>query len=404
MWEAYSGLITTSPVINGIILVDPSRQAPLSSGQDRTAMAYHAFDRAASHAHDQPNAHGFRRPSIDLPRPLEPRPTLQTSHSDTTGIPRRPDAFRSPAVSDNRSQYQSLPGLKDILNDRPSGAGSTSSPSWNRSSHPTQYVQGNDGQFPTHGLHPPMALYPPHTQSTGFQAQHARAFEIPILDTTRAGKHPAQQLPLSPYSTYPDSARDYSDPRMEGSAQAPTAPYMNNGIHSPYASLGIEDLQYTHASTGFDRPAGSPYAPSSTDSQQQYLGTKDVPGEGTFHVYEGGFRIPTHVDGEQVNPAWGLTKANKPRKRLALACLDCREKKIKCEPGGTSCLQCEKAKRPCRRYDLYSNRMTDADALAGLQVNLLKSTAQSVLGRTPHRPLSARLLLPQTQLLQRTET
>ncbi|KAF2208428.1 hypothetical protein CERZMDRAFT_5357, partial [Cercospora zeae-maydis SCOH1-5] len=73
-----------------------------------------------------------------------------------------------------------------------------------------------------------------------------------------------------------------------------------------------------------------------------------LPGEGTFHLYEGGLRIPTHVDGEQVNPAWGLTKANKPRKRLAMACLDCREKKIKCEPGAASCLQCEKAKRPCR--------------------------------------------------------
>ncbi|EMC94122.1 hypothetical protein BAUCODRAFT_74686 [Baudoinia panamericana UAMH 10762] len=84
------------------------------------------------------------------------------------------------------------------------------------------------------------------------------------------------------------------------------------------------------------------------EPQKKYLGVKDIPNEGTFHVYEGGHRIPTHVDGEQVNPQWGLTKANKPRKRLALACLDCREKKIKCEPGINSCLQCEKAKRTCR--------------------------------------------------------
>jgi hypothetical protein len=40
----------------------------------------------------------------------------------------------------------------------------------------------------------------------------------------------------------------------------------------------------------------------------------------------------------------------RPRKRLAQACLDCREKKIKCEPGqSNTCVQCEKAKRPCRR-------------------------------------------------------
>lgn len=28
---------------------------------------------------------------------------------------------------------------------------------------------------------------------------------------------------------------------------------------------------------------------------------------------------------------------------------NCREKKIKCEPGETSCVQCEKAKRECHR-------------------------------------------------------
>jgi hypothetical protein len=85
------------------------------------------------------------------------------------------------------------------------------------------------------------------------------------------------------------------------------------------------------------------------ESSKKYIGIREIPGEGTFHLYEGGFRIPTHVDGETVNPAWGLTKANKPRKRLAMACLDCREKKIKCEPGAVSCLQCEKAKRTCRK-------------------------------------------------------
>ena len=76
---------------------------------------------------------------------------------------------------------------------------------------------------------------------------------------------------------------------------------------------------------------------------------EDVSGEGSYHVYGGGYRIPAQVDGEQVNPALGLTKARKPRKRLNLACLHCKEKKIKCEPRVSSCSRCEKAKRPCRR-------------------------------------------------------
>jgi Fungal Zn(2)-Cys(6) binuclear cluster domain len=47
---------------------------------------------------------------------------------------------------------------------------------------------------------------------------------------------------------------------------------------------------------------------------------------------------------------WGTTKAGKPRKRLAQACLSCRQKKIRCHPNPktTKCLQCEKAGSGCK--------------------------------------------------------
>lgn len=46
---------------------------------------------------------------------------------------------------------------------------------------------------------------------------------------------------------------------------------------------------------------------------------------------------------------WGVTKAGKPRKRLSQACITCREKKIKCDPGGgPKCLQCLRFSRECR--------------------------------------------------------
>jgi hypothetical protein len=124
--------------------------------------------------------------------------------------------------------------------------------------------------------------------------------------------------------------------------------YFTNAAHSPYASSN-DEARYGRGASSIDGSGMTPIPPLGNEPQRKYLGIKDVAGEGQFHMYEGGFRIPTQVDGEVVNPAWGLTKANKPRKRLALACLDCREKKIKCEPGASSCLQCEKAKRPCRR-------------------------------------------------------
>ncbi|KAF2087568.1 hypothetical protein K490DRAFT_12804, partial [Saccharata proteae CBS 121410] len=71
-------------------------------------------------------------------------------------------------------------------------------------------------------------------------------------------------------------------------------------------------------------------------------------GEGICYVYEDGSYCRTVIDGEEVNPSWGVTKAGKPRKRLAQACLTCREKKIKCEPGVPKCAQCTRARRVCR--------------------------------------------------------
>ncbi|KAK3707658.1 hypothetical protein LTR37_012006 [Vermiconidia calcicola] len=188
-----------------------------------------------------------------------------------------------------------------------------------------------------------MALQPPADHSGGYHAQQGRPFEVPILETnpvTRNLPHVA-----SPYSSYAEQGRDRSERYFE----APTGSYTPNGNISPYAATGTQDVSYQSPGGTFNRAPGLPYVPPGADSQKKYIGVKEVPGEGSYHLYEGGYRIPTHVDGEQVNPAWGLTKANKPRKRLALACLDCREKKIKCEPGATSCLQCEKAKRTCRR-------------------------------------------------------
>jgi hypothetical protein len=68
------------------------------------------------------------------------------------------------------------------------------------------------------------------------------------------------------------------------------------------------------------------------------------------YIYEDGSFCRVVIDGEPVNPSWGITKAGKPRKRLAQACLTCREKKIKCEPAIPKCHQCAKSQRVCRGY------------------------------------------------------
>ncbi|KAK5662993.1 hypothetical protein OQA88_6407 [Cercophora sp. LCS_1] len=79
----------------------------------------------------------------------------------------------------------------------------------------------------------------------------------------------------------------------------------------------------------------------------RFVTAKEVPGEGMCYFYDDGSHCKTVIDGEAVNAHWGVTKAGKPRKRLAIACVTCREKKIKCDPDYPRCVQCEKFGRVC---------------------------------------------------------
>ena len=78
-----------------------------------------------------------------------------------------------------------------------------------------------------------------------------------------------------------------------------------------------------------------------------HFGIQKAKGQDEYYGYGDGRRTPTQVDGRTINPSWGLTKGNKARKRLAVACLNCRKKKIRCEPTLKSCLQCDRVGVPC---------------------------------------------------------
>lgn len=80
----------------------------------------------------------------------------------------------------------------------------------------------------------------------------------------------------------------------------------------------------------------------------RFVRAAEVPGEGLCYFYDDGSHCKTMIDGEAVNAHWGVTKAGKPRKRLAIACVTCREKKIKCDPDFPRCVQCEKFGRICK--------------------------------------------------------
>lgn len=80
----------------------------------------------------------------------------------------------------------------------------------------------------------------------------------------------------------------------------------------------------------------------------RFVRQAEVPGEGLCYFYDDNTHCKTVIDGEVVNAHWGVTKAGKPRKRLAIACITCREKKIKCDPDYPRCVQCEKFGRVCK--------------------------------------------------------
>ena len=85
----------------------------------------------------------------------------------------------------------------------------------------------------------------------------------------------------------------------------------------------------------------------------RFVRAAEVPGEGMCYFYDDGSHCKTVIDGEVVNAHWGVTKAGKPRKRLAIACVTCREKKIKCDPDYPRCVQCEKFGRVCKFKNAY---------------------------------------------------
>ncbi|KAJ5108595.1 hypothetical protein N7456_005270 [Penicillium angulare] len=126
-----------------------------------------------------------------------------------------------------------------------------------------------------------------------------------------------------------------SDPSST-SFQHSQLPY--HGVPYHEQPLSLDDLSSPESA---GRTKGQSVLPHVIDERY-------IEGEGICYVYANGAHVPKLIDGIPVNANWGVTKAGKPRKRLAQACLTCREKKIKCHPNLPKCDQCQKSGRECR--------------------------------------------------------
>ncbi|RDA86593.1 hypothetical protein CP532_5988 [Ophiocordyceps camponoti-leonardi (nom. inval.)] len=143
----------------------------------------------------------------------------------------------------------------------------------------------------------------------------------------------------------------------------PDHPHHQQGSSSSSSRTGRRPRTETAAAAAAPPTISSPPTSSSAEATKDGLGPKiwtgthflprfvrraEVPGEGMCYFYDDGSHCKTVIDGETVNAHWGVTKAGKPRKRLAIACVTCREKKIKCDPDYPRCVQCEKFGRVCK--------------------------------------------------------
>jgi hypothetical protein len=169
------------------------------------------------------------------------------------------------------------------------------------------------------------------------QSESNREYSLGSRDSQQYYQTSPDRYSSHPPPTSRDDGRrsDYRDP-------APQPPASQNppSTPTPPAPAGVE-VPPSKDGLGPKIWTGTHFLP-------RFVRAAEVPGEGMCYFYDDGSHCKTVIDGEAVNAHWGVTKAGKPRKRLAIACVTCREKKIKCDPDYPRCLQCEKFGRVCK--------------------------------------------------------
>lgn len=256
-----------------------------------------------------------RRPHTGQHGQLPSVSQLLTPGSQSSSASSPYSSHQSPTSSDNRPG-ESSPRPSSFRSSSPQVGGYPYQSAYTAAPYPTASHDNQALNRPSLAGAPAVSAY-----SVPVQPSHA--------SNVNSFPHPGT-IPQRPYPAYPSQT-----PHPTPSA---TAPYGSN-------QAGVYDYgpnPHTRADQSSSNIA------QSVKPLPRVVGEQDVLGEGPCWVYEDGSICRKTIDGEQVNAQWGVTKAGKPRKRLAIACTTCREKKIKCDPGEGKCQQCEKFGRECR--------------------------------------------------------
>lgn len=308
---------------------------------------------------DQPKMTTYQLPPPPMPTRLQFGTDLSPGFTEPTRYNTMSDSRTSydphksnPGEHPRRMYHEQLPSVSQLLT-----PGSQSSvpnspfspqhspdlsetrhtyPSSHRNSVPERFSQ-TAAAYPNQGGY---SQVPFQTQQGEIMDSRNHNFPINAQPThIPSSYNPRQETNAAHYPTYAASSRQQYAPHppLVISSNAPAQYY-----HAQQTSYDLS----SPSSIGFDQNRQD--AGPSIKPLPRVVGEQDIPGEGLCWLYEDGSICKKVIDGEEVNAQWGITKAGKPRKRLAIACTTCREKKIKCDPGDPKCVQCDKVGRECR--------------------------------------------------------
>jgi hypothetical protein len=178
-------------------------------------------------------------------------------------------------------------------------------------------------------------------------AAHDMADAAHFGDFQFAYQDPLQDSPMSglPH-TFDDHVQDvFTTP------QATSISPMQDRQDS-VASITVHTSAYGGGSAHRPSPGGSDN--STPDSNANGSNLLDEPLADEFGLATGGLADGTDLGGKKgeksdATPAWSelKTKAGKERKRLPLACIACRRKKIRCSGEKPACKHCLRSRIPC---------------------------------------------------------
>ncbi|KAJ5104617.1 hypothetical protein NUU61_001964 [Penicillium alfredii] len=239
------------------------------------------------------------------------------------------EAGRGPPAdaTSQRQRTEPLPSVRQLLTPV---TGPNSPPSYSQPfGTPSSAAEHRDSTYPFRHHEPPL---PSQLSPT---AVHDRAKgRSESLPRSQTGSLP----PLSQVAMQsPGDIRHHAATRSDPSA--------TSSQHDQVPLHGTPFHEKSHSGSLSSPDAANRAVPA---VQPHVVDERYVEGEGICYVYADGSHCPKSINGIPVNANWGITKAGKPRKRLAQACLTCREKKIKCHPNLPKCDQCQKSGRECR--------------------------------------------------------